>query len=195
MAKQPPKPEPEEQALFNEAMADVQRIERNRHLPQITFRRPVSISEHESEVLRELDRIISGEAPFTLVDSDELIEGAVTGFDPRTVRQLRRGEFTLQADLDLHGVDAATARPLVERFISDCHARGLRTVRIVHGRGRGSPGGVPVLKSNLPRWLARGPARLIVLAYTSALPRDGGTGATYVLLRARGGRRARHGRL
>ena len=195
MGKQPPQSEPEDKALFDEAMAGVQPIEHDRHLPQISFRRPTSISEHESEVLRELDRIISGEAPFTFVDSDELIEGAVTGFDPRTVRQLRRGEFTLQADLDLHGIDAATARPLVERFITDCHARGLRCVRIVHGRGRGSPGGIPVLKSNLPRWLARGPARLIVLAYTSALPRDGGTGATYVLLRARGSRRARHSRL
>lgn len=195
MSKQPPQPEPDEQALFNEAMADVQPLERDRHLPKISFRQPVSISEHEREVLLELDRIVSGEAPFELGDSDEFMEGAVRGFDPRTVRQLRRGEFTLQADLDLHGLDAATARPLLERFITDCHTRGLRCVRIVHGRGRNSPDGIPVLKSNLPRWLARGPARLLVLAYTSALPRDGGTGATYVLLRSRGGRRGRRGSL
>ena len=195
MSKQPPQPEPDERALFDEAMADVQPLERDRHLPKISFRQPVSISEHEHEVLRELDRIVSGEAPFELRDSDEFMEGAVRGFDPRTVRQLRRGEFTLQADLDLHGTDAATARPLLERFITDCHARGLRCVRIVHGRGRNSPDGIPVLKSNLPRWLARGPARLLVLAYTSALPRDGGTGATYVLLRSRGGRRGRRGSL
>ena len=67
----------------------------------------------------------------------------------------------------------------------DCHKKDLRCVRIVHGRGKNSPGGVPVLKQNLPRWLSRGPARLIVLAYTSALPRDGGAGATYVLIRRR----------
>ena len=189
MAKQPSKPE--EQALFEEAMADVQPIEHDRHLPGITFRKLVSISEREREVLLELDRLVSGEGPFELQDSDEFMEGSVRGFDPRTVRQLRRGEFTLQADLDLHGLDAATARPLLERFIGDCHARGLRCLRVVHGRGRNSPGGVPVLKSNLPRWLARGPTRLLVLAYTSALPTDGGTGATYVLLRSGGRRRPR----
>ena len=168
MAKQPPQPEHEEQALFEEAMSDVQPIECDRHPPQMTLRRPVSISEREREVLRELDRIVSGEGPFELQDSDEFIQGAVRGFDPRTVRQLRR-----------------------ERFIGDCHARGLRCVRVVHGRGRNSPGGVPVLKPNLPRWLARGPTRLLVLAYTSALPNDGGTGATYVLLRSPGRRRPR----
>ncbi len=195
MAKQPPQPEVEEQALFEEAMADVQPIERDRHLPQISFRKPTSISEREREVLRELDRIVSGEAPFELSDSDEFMQGAVRGFDPRTVRQLKRGEFTLQADLDLHGLDAATARPLLERFIGDCHARGLRCVRVVHGRGRNSPGGIPVLKANLPRWLARGPSRLLVLAYTSARPQDGGTGTTYVLLRSRGGRRRKRGSL
>ncbi len=195
MAKQPSAPKTDEQALFEQAMADVQPLERDRHLPQITFRRPVSISEREREVLRELDRIVSGEAPFELSDSDEFMQGSVRGFDARTVRQLRRGEFTLQADLDLHGLDAASARPLLERFIEDCHARGLRCVRIVHGRGRNSPNRVPVLKSNLPRWLARGPSRLLVLAYTSALPQDGGTGATYVLLRSRGGRRRKRGSL
>ena len=195
MAKQPPQPEVDEQAQFEEAMAGVQPIERDRHLPQITFRTPTSISEREREVLRELDRIVSGEEPFEPGDSDEFMEGAVRGFDPRTVRQLRRGEFTLQADLDLHGLDAATARPLLERFIGDCHARGLRCVRVVHGKGRNSPDGVPVLKANLPRWLARGPARLLVLAYTSAQPKDGGTGATYVLLRSRGGRRRKRGSL
>ncbi len=197
MAKRPPqpKPEPDERALFEEEMADVRPIERDRHLPQISFRKPIPISEREREVLRELDRLVSGEAPFELQDSDEFMEGAVQGFDPRTVRQLRRGEFALQADLDLHGLDAATARPLLERFIGECHARGLRCVRVVHGKGRNSPDGVPVLKANLPRWLARGPARLLVLAYSSARPEDGGTGATYVLLRARGGRRRKRGSL
>ena len=85
-------------------------------------------------------------------------------------------------------VDTAAQRvrfppDLVERFIAESHARGLRCLRIVHGRGLNSPGGVSVLKSSLPRWLARGQARRIVLAYTSALPNDGGTGASYVLLR------------
>ena len=89
----------------------------------------------------------------------------------------------MQADLDLHGSDAPTARVRVERFLLEAQGRDLRCVRIVHGRGKNSPGGVSVLKTSLPRWLSRGPARHAVLAYTSAAPRDGGPGASYVLLR------------
>jgi DNA-nicking Smr family endonuclease len=177
-----------EDDLFAEEMADVRRLEQDRHLPELCLRTPVPLSKREREVLRELDRLVAGEGPFDLRDSDEYIEGKVAGLDPRVVKRLRRGEFTVQADLDLHGQDAASARVAVERYIQECHSRGLRCVRIVHGRGRNSPGGVPVLKDSLPRWLSRGPARLIVLAYTTAARKDGGAGATYVLLRKPRGR-------
>jgi DNA-nicking Smr family endonuclease len=184
-------PSDRDQAIFEEAMSGVRRLERDRSVPQIVFRAPVPYSEREREALRELDRLIEEDSPLPLHETDEYMEGAVRGLDPRVLRQLRRGKFTLQAELDLHGVVAETARGLVERFIVECHRRGLRCVRIVHGRGRNSPGGVPVLKERLPRWLARGPARQIVLAYTSALPHDGGAGAAYVLLRSARSRRPR----
>jgi DNA-nicking Smr family endonuclease len=187
---EPPPGDPD-QALFEEAMSGVRPLERDRNIPQIVFREPVPYSEREKEVLRELDGLIEGEVPLPLQQTDEYMQGAVPGLDPRVLRQLRNGEFTLQAELDLHGVDAETARRLVERFLLECHARGLRSVRIVHGRGRNSPGRMPVLKARLPRWLSRGPARHHILAYTSALPRDGGAGAAYVLLRSHGSRRPR----
>jgi DNA-nicking Smr family endonuclease len=164
-------------------MADVQPIARDRIAPEMHYRTPVTISQHERAVLRELDELVAGEGDVELADPDDTLQGAVPGLDPRVVKRLRKGEFTLQADLDLHGSDAQTARGLLERFLIDTHGRGLRCVRVVHGRGKNSPGGVPVLKANLPRWLARGPARHLVLAYTSATPQDGGAGATYVLLR------------
>ena len=82
-----------------------------------------------------------------------------------------------------YGVDAETARRLVEDFIGECRSRGLRCLKIIHGRGRKSPGRIPVLKANLPRWLARGAARHAVLAYATAPARQGGAGATCVLLR------------
>jgi len=169
--------------LFREAMSDVDPIDHDRHMPEIHYRPPVSISQLEREVLRELDALVQGEGELVLHDPSDYQEAKVPGLDPRTMKQLRRGEFTVQADLDLHGKDAETARTLVERFIVDAQARGLRCLRIVHGRGRNSPGGVAVLKQNLPRWLGRGPARLLVLAYCSAPAHDGGVGATYVLLR------------
>jgi DNA-nicking Smr family endonuclease len=180
-----------EEDLFAEEMAGVRRLDQDRHLPELRLRKATPLSEREREVLRELDRLVSGESPFELRDSDEYIEGKVSGLDPRVMKRLRKGEFTLQADLDLHGQDAATARVEVERYIQKCHSLGLRCVRIVHGRGRNSPGRIPVLKASLPRWLSRGPARLIVLAYATAAAKDGGAGATYVLLRKPDGRRRR----
>jgi DNA-nicking Smr family endonuclease len=176
---------PAERALFEDAVSDVEPLDRDRLIPHLSFRQPVTLSERESEVLRELDALCAGDAPFEPEQSADRIEGKVPGLDPRMLTRLRRGEFTVQADLDLHGVDAPSARALVETFLIECQTRGLRCVRIVHGRGRNSPDGIPVLKRNLPRWLARGPARLAVLAYATAAPKDGGAGASYVLLRRR----------
>ena len=186
----PRRARPVDSELFEEAMADVERLpvdhEQTRHVPEPCFRPPAMVSQREREALRELDQLVSGEAPFNLPDSDEYMEGSVPGLDRRTLRRLHRGEFTLEAELDLHGQTAAAARVAVERFVQDAHGRGLRCIRIVHGRGRNSPGRIPVLKQSLPRWLARGPARHIVLGFTTASPRDGGVGATYVLLRKHG---------
>lgn len=190
MAKRPPGVDDDERRLFEEAVADARPIEHDRRLPEPVQRSPVPLGEREKEVLRELDALVAGDLPFEPHDSDEYMEGAVPGLDPRVLRQLRRGDFTPQADLDLHGSAATGARALVERFVVDSHARGLRCLRIVHGRGHNSPGGVPVLKLSLPRWLSRGPARHLVLAWTSAPAHDGGAGASYVLLR-KGGRRRR----
>ena len=168
-------------------MGDVQPLERNQHAPGVVYRPPVTISEREREVLRELDQLVTGEGDAEPADPDDRLEGRVPGLDPRVMKQLRRGEFTVQADLDLHGRDAETARRGVETFLVEAHTRGLRCVRIVHGRGLNSPGRVPVLKRSLPRWLTRGPARTRVLGYCSAPAHDGGAGATYVLLRRQRG--------
>ncbi|HTO71855.1 MAG TPA: Smr/MutS family protein [Myxococcota bacterium] len=173
----------DEAALFEEAVAGVARLEQTRRPPSPVYREPTPVSEREHEVIRELDALVAGEGPFDVRDAGEELSGCVPGLDPRVVRRLRKGEFTPQADLDLHGCDAETARAQVEALVVTAHARGLRCLRIVHGRGNRSPNGEPVLRPSLPRWLARGPARKIVLAYSSAPPTDGGTGATYVLLR------------
>jgi len=169
--------------VFSEAMAGVEPREQTQRPPQVVYRKPTSLSEREREDLRELDALVNGEGAFDLRDPDDVQEGSVRGLDPRVLRRLRKGEFTRQAELDLHGCDAATARAHVEAFVVESHKRGLRCLRIVHGRGKRSPNGEAVLKPSLPRWLARGPARRIVLAFTSALPADGGAGASYVLLR------------
>ena len=117
--------------------------------------------------------------------SDEYIEGSVTGVGRKVMRRLKRGQVPVQDHIDLHGLTKKEAEIEVRRFLVESHKRGLRCVLIVHGRGLNSPDSFPVLKERLPVWLNRGPARRIVLAFATARPYDGGTGAIYVLLRRR----------
>lgn len=102
---------------------------------------------------------------------------------PETVlRNLRRGRFSIEDEYDLHGLTRTEARAALREFVVDCSERGLGCVRIIHGKGtRSGPRG-PVLKQLVHHWLARWDE---VLAFASAQPRHGGSGAVYVLLRRR----------
>ncbi|HUB07219.1 MAG TPA: Smr/MutS family protein [Myxococcales bacterium] len=114
-------------------------------------------------------------------------EGAgLRELDRRTRRRLRRGEIPVEARLDLHGLRASEAERAVARFIASATAGGRRCVLVVHGRGLNSPDGNAVLKEGIGSWLTQGAAHRQVLAFCPALPRDGGEGALYVLLRRAG---------
>ena len=97
----------------------------------------------------------------------------------RTMRKLARGRFSVQAEIDLHGMTVAEARPRLSDFIGDCVRRNLLCVRVVHGKGLGSGDRGPVLKNSVNRWLRKWNS---VLAFVSTRQVDGGTGAIYVLL-------------
>ena len=97
----------------------------------------------------------------------------------RTMRKLARGKFAVQAEIDLHGMTVAEARPRLADFVDYSIKRGLTCVRIVHGKGLGSGQRGPVLKNAVNRWLRKWDK---VLAFTTARQVDGGTGAVYVLL-------------
>lgn len=176
------------ETLFLDAMAGVTPLEagvrqRVDHPAPATQGRPVTPS--DAEALAELCDLVTGNLPFDIADTYEYIEGSMVGLDPRLLRRLRAGEFAYQAHLDLHGMTTEEARPAVEAFLLQAHQQGKRCVLIVHGRGRNSKDQIPVLKSRLTDWLARGAAARLVLAFTSARPCDGGVGALYVLLRKR----------
>jgi DNA-nicking Smr family endonuclease len=95
------------------------------------------------------------------------------------VRRLRRGQFAVDAEIDLHGLTAVEARAVLRDFIVGASARHLRCVRIVHGKGKRSGPRGPVLKNVVNLWLRKSDR---VLAFGSARPVDGGSGAVYVLL-------------
>ncbi len=143
------------------------------------------VTDPEAEALAELSELVAGAGPFDLAHSVEFVEGAVAGLDRRLLRRLRAGDFAHRSHLDVHGMTAAEARVAVDRFLAGAQQKGERCVLIVHGKGLNSKDQVPVLKNRITAWLARGSWARLVLAFTSARPCDGGTGALYVLLRRR----------
>jgi DNA-nicking Smr family endonuclease len=95
------------------------------------------------------------------------------------VTKLRRGHWALQGNIDLHGYNRDEAREMLSDSIRECHRRGMRCVRVVHGKGLGSPGRQPVLKAKVQRWLAQSAE---VIAFAQASGPQGGAGALVVLL-------------
>ncbi|MFI4891566.1 MAG: Smr/MutS family protein [Steroidobacterales bacterium] len=115
------------------------------------------------------------------VGPEEVLSYRRPGVRDQVLRRLRRGLIPLEAEMDLHGLSQSVARQLTAQFIDSSRQAGLRCVRIIHGKGARSGTRGAVLKSALNEWLRRHPD---VIAFASARPIDGGTGAAYVLLRA-----------
>ncbi|GAB4088526.1 Smr/MutS family protein [Hydrogenophaga soli] len=115
----------------------------------------------------------------SLLDTDEALSYRHPGVSPEVVRKLRRGHWSLQGQIDLHGLRSDEARTALGQFIRDAQKTGWRCVRVVHGKGLGSPGRTPVLKGKTQRWLVQ---KKEVLAFVQARASDGGAGALIVLL-------------
>ncbi len=167
-------PSPEERALFRDAVKGARELHSEMQLVRNPPPRPVP----------RADRAI--DQPSMLVEPSDIelnlaetLEYKRTGVQPAVWRRLRRGEFAIGETLDLHGLTLAEARPLLAEFLQVCVSTGYRCVRIVHGKGYRSPDQAPVLKPRVAYWLSHAAE---VVAYISARPADGGTGALYVLL-------------
>ena len=115
----------------------------------------------------------------TLLLTDDGLSFRRPGIGQDVVTKLRRGHWALQGQLDLHGYNREEARGLLAEFIRDSHRRGMRCLRVVHGKGLGSPGRQPVLKAKVQRWLAQCGE---VIAFAQASGPQGGAGALVVLL-------------
>lgn len=101
-----------------------------------------------------------------------------------TPRRLQRGQWAVQARIDLHGMRADAAREALLAFLADCVAHRVRCVRVIHGKGYGSAGAEPVLREKTPAWLMQHGA---VCAFVQAPPAEGGEGALIALLRQAAG--------
>jgi DNA-nicking Smr family endonuclease len=144
---------------------------------------PVQRQRDEQAVLREA--LSDGFDVSTLLDTDDTLSFRRPGIGPDVTRRLRRGDWSIQREIDLHGLRSDDARHALADFIRSAHRQGLRCVRVVHGKGLGSPGKTPVLKGKVHSWLVQ---KNNVLAFVQARGDEGGAGAVVVLLRPAPGR-------
>jgi DNA-nicking Smr family endonuclease len=117
----------------------------------------------------------------TLLDTDDALSFRRPGIGRDVIHKLRKGDWSIQREIDLHGLRRDEARVVLAEFIRLAHRQGLRCLRVVHGKGLGSPGKTPVLKSKVHSWLVQ---KNQVLAFVQAKPAEGGAGALVVLLKS-----------
>lgn len=188
MARPPPDDAPDDAAaLFRAAIGAVRRIEADALPPATERPKP-----RPRARMAELDEADARTTFRQALDADLLQAGDALAYrrdtlPPQTWQRLKRGELSAQEELDLHGCDLRQAEALVRAFLHDAVRAGLGCVRVIHGKGRGGSDyvdsrGVPVLKNLVDRLLRQ---RADVLAFHSAPPAQGGTGAVIVLLARR----------
>lgn len=189
----------EEARLFQTAMVGVHPLRDNRHArmerslrthPPDKDRKQRTITDETNEGLRQLRELVEEGKGFTLAYTSEYMAGPDGRWADHLSETLHQGRFTIQDHIDLHGMGVSEAEAALERFFKRSVAGGKQGLLIVHGRGLRSPA-APVLKNRVKRWLTRGPWRRWVAAFSSAQAFDGGTGATYVLLRQTPGKKRR----
>jgi DNA-nicking Smr family endonuclease len=168
----------DEDDLFREAMRDVKRL----NLPERAIESPKPPA--EARFRRADEQAVLQESLMVPADAALLGTGDEVGFRRPHIAEavlikLRRGQFSVDAETDLHGLNAAQAKHALREFIAEAVARRWRCVRVIHGKGRRSGPRGPVLKTVVVHWLQRSDH---VLAFGSARPVDGGSGALYVLL-------------
>jgi len=169
-----------EQELFTRAIGKVQTLD---HAPRVRLpkapRAPVAtqLKKDEAQVIQ--DSLSDEFDVSTLLDTDEALSFRRPSVGPEVTRKLRKGDWSIQREIDLHGLRSDEARLALTTFIRDAHKQGIRCVRVVHGKGLGSPGKTPVLKSKVHSWLVQ---KNQVMAFVQAKPAEGGAGALVVLL-------------
>lgn len=168
-----------EATLFRDAMRDVRPLAKGRQHLDKPRPKPRAWSRRRDEAL-VMQEALAGPTEGADLETGEEMSFRRPGLPIREFRKLKRGQFAVHAELDLHGLNASEALETMREFIADAVANGIRCVRIVHGKGLGSGPRGPVLKTLVNKWLRRWDA---VLAFCTTQPRHGGSGAVYVLLR------------
>ena len=169
-----------EKTLFVRAAGAVKPLREQRRVP-LAPEQPAPIPfQAQLDEQRVLQEAISDEFDAsTLLDVDDALSFRRPGIGMDVTRKLRKGHWSIQRELDLHGLRREDAREALAAFIREAIKQGIRCVRVVHGKGLGSPGKTPVLKGKVQSWLIQ---KTEVLAFVQARADEGGAGAVVVLL-------------
>ncbi len=172
--------QPSPHGLFATTVGPVQRL-RDRGLAELDLPRPLPLPrQRELDEAAALAESLSDEVTVeSLLLTDDGLSFRRPGIGAEVVTRLRRGHWALQGQIDLHGCTRDQARELLAGYLRESQRRGLRCLRVVHGKGHGSPGRQPVLKDKVQRWLAQSQQ---VIAFAQASGPQGGAGALLVLL-------------
>lgn len=166
--------------LFRDAIGPVRELPATAPPPAKPKPRPTPrmAQRDDAEARDEFRRMLATDA----LEAGDALSYRRDSVPPRTLQKLRRGQFSAQDELDLHHADAALAETMLRGFLTEARNAGLGCVRIIHGKGLHGDSGTPVLKNLVDRLLRH---RADVLAFHSAPPAQGGTGAVLVLLAKR----------
>lgn len=173
------KPEQNDIELFRQEMKQVEKLKHDKVQPishKAKFRKQ---SDSTTPLPPSSSKLSTDYEPAT-VGSEEKLSFRRPGIQQRVLTKLKSGQFTMEAELDLHGMTIPLAKQALLTFITDCQRYDLRYALIIHGKGWGSKDRKPILKTKLNSWLQEIEE---VLAFCSARVEDGGTGALYILLR------------
>lgn len=176
----PPVLQDDDLSAFRAAVADARPLpDQGRVSPLVAPPPPIPLQTRNDERAVMHDAL-SDHIPWDEIESGEELSYVRPGMSQMALRKLRRGHWIIESELDLHGLTRDEARVRVAEFLNACKKRGLRCVRIIHGKGLGSKNREPVLKNKVRTWLMQ---RDEVLAFTQARPADGGSGAVLVMLK------------
>ena len=139
---------------------------------------PQQAAQDEKKIMQEL---LVSTAEYEDMQPGDSLSYVQPGIQKQVFRKLKRGQYAIEAELDLHGLTRDEAQQQLNEFIAEVRDRGIRCIRIIHGKGYGSSNQGPVIKPLVNQWLRQ---RDEILAFCSARPVDGGTGAVYVLVKS-----------
>ena len=174
----------EERNSFLDEVADVRPLKSEKRVEEVKNKPSPKprFSQHEDESEQtSKNTMLSDPADLRDAVVDDVLFFSRAGIQQKVQKKLRRGELPIEEELDLHGYTVNEAKMAIQDFLFECKRQHIRYIRIIHGKGYRSDQKIPVLKTHVAYWL---PQLSNVLAFSSALPKDGGTGAIYVILKS-----------